>query len=126
MSVRKILLATATLALVTVAGAAGASAASMRGPVLQHAATPSVTAHASVIIHTPAPRIAVTHNRAVRSHIVSDRVVLATLRAHHLTAVGRPQMIRGHLMVKVRAARGRIIMVEVHPITGRLIGVIRI
>ncbi len=124
MSVQKILLATATMALVTLAGAA--SAASAHTVVTRTMTSHPVTTRTAVTIQAPAPRITTRHDLMARHPIVSDRIVLANLRAHRLVAIGRPHMVRGHLIVQARTRMGRIILVEVHPLSGRLIGVIRI
>lgn len=115
MSIRKTLLASATLALVTIAGAA--SAAPMH-PLATRAAV-------SIQLHTPAPRD-LRNDRMEHRNIVSDRQVLATLRANGYRAIGTPHMVRGHLVVQARGRFGRIVTVEFNPHNGRIIGVIRL
>lgn len=121
MTLRKTLLATATLALMTIAGAATVSAAPMR-PAM-HPMTHTQAA-LTIQFHAPAPQ-RLRDNRIDRRRLVSDRMILANLRAHNLRAIGRPHLVRGHLVVQARGRFGRIVLVEVNPRNGRIIGVIR-
>lgn len=117
MSIRQTLMASATLALMTIAGAASATPLQ---PVIQHH-----TAAVTIQFHTPAPRD-LRNDRLDHRNIVSDRQVLATLRANGYRAVGQPHLIRGHLVVQARGRFGRLVTVEFNPHTGRIMGVIRL
>ena len=135
MTIRKTLLASATLALVTIAGAAASAApvhAAMH-PSLQNSAAISIQYRA------PDPRDFrndgnFLDNRDFRNdrddrfgrRIVSDRVILANLRAANLRAVSNPRFVRGRLVVQAMGRFGRIMTVEFNPYTGRMIGVIRL
>jgi hypothetical protein len=123
MTIRKTLLATAALVTMTIAGAATASAAPMHRSAMHPAA--HTQAALTIQLHAPAPQ-RLRDNRIDRRPIVSDRVILANLRAHNYRALGKPHFVRGHLVVEARGRFGRIVMVEVSPRTGRIIGVIRI
>ena len=134
MTIRKTLLASATLALVTIASAASAAPAhSNIQPGLQNGASLSIQYRA------PDPRDFRNDgnfwdNRDLRNdrddrfgrHIVSDRVILANLRAANLRAVSNPRFVRGRLVVQAMGRFGRIMTVEFNPYTGRMIGVIRL
>ena len=124
MTIRKTLLASATLALVSIAGAA--SAAPMHSTM-----QPALHNGAALTIQYRAPdlrndRFDNNRNDRFNRRIVSDRVILANLRANNLRAVSNPHFVRGRLVVQAMGRFGRIVTVEFNPYTGRMIGVIRL
>jgi hypothetical protein len=102
----KTLLAAASLAVLTAAGAGAANAAPWD--------------------HRPLP--AVRHEMRYDAHreIVGRERVLATLREHHYRWLGEPTFVRGHYVVKVVGRFGHPAFVEINPYTGALIGDFRI
>jgi hypothetical protein len=119
MTIRKTLLASATLALLTVAGAASASAASMH--MTMH---PSAQTNAAISIQYRTPDLRDFRNdRDDRwnRRIVSDRVILANLRAHNLRAISQPRLMRNRIVVRAVGRFGQVVLAEFNPYTGRLI-----
>src|SRR5262245_54422157 len=123
MNIRKTLLASATLALVTIAGAATASAAPVHGTM-----HPSLQTNAAISIQYRAPDLRDFRNdRDDRwnRRVVSDRVILANLRAMNLRAIGEPRLMRNRIVVRAVGRFGRVVIAEFNPYTGRLIDIDR-
>ena len=64
-------------------------------------------------------------DRWERRNIVSDRVILATLRNNNLRAISNPRLIRDRIVVQATGRFGRVVTVTFHPYTGRIIGMTR-
>lgn len=108
----KTLLAAGTMAAALIAGTAGAQAA----PRDRHDHHPVVRYEQHF-----APQQRDHHHRlAVRERVYD------TLRLHRYRAIGAPVFVRGHYVVRSVNRMGRIVLVEVHPYTGRFMGEIRI
>jgi hypothetical protein len=105
----KTLLAAASLAILTAAGAGSANAA----PWDHH--------DRMVIRHETRDLRFDSHRR-----IVDRDRVMATLRLHHYRLLGEPTFVRGHYVVRVAGRFGRPLFVEIDPFTGAFIGNFRI
>jgi hypothetical protein len=105
----KTLLAAASLAVLTAAGAAAANAAPW-----DHHDRPVIRQETRDLRFD-------THRR-----IVDRDRVLATLRLHHYRLLGEPAFVRGHYVVQVAGRFGHPLFVEIDPYTGAFIGDFRI
>lgn len=104
-----ILLAAASLVVLTATGAGAANA------------TPGNHHPAPVVRHELRDMRYDMHRR-----IVDRQRVLETLRLHHYRGLGEPMFVRGHYVVKVTGRFGHPTFIEINPYTGALIGEYRI
>ena len=103
----KTILAAASLAILTAAGAGAATAA----PWDHH--------DRAVFRHE-------TRDLRFDRRMVDRDRILATLRWHHYRPLGEPIFVRGHYVVRVAGRFGRPLFVEINPYTGAFLGDFRI
>jgi len=117
MNIKKILTAAAAVAVLGVTGVSTASADSWNGRGYQDNRDTGRYGDE----HRDGDRFDRNHRR-----FADRRVVLETLRFHHIRYSGDPYFVRGHFVVRTFNRYGRVSFVEINPYTGALVGYIRL
>ena len=66
------------------------------------------------------------HWRHERLRFADRDTIFRSLRYHHIRYVGEPYFVRGHYVVRSYDRFGRVAFIEINPYTGGVIGVIRL
>ncbi len=126
MTIKKILTAAATVAVLSLAGAASASADTWNGAAgdrydnyrYQDSRGDRDDAYGWSRHHR--------HWRHEHRHFADRDAIFRSLRFHHIRYFGEPYFVRGHYVVRSYDHFGRVSFIEINPYTGGVIGVIRL